>query len=107
ADLPDLAEYQNLSVDDLFVLLDGMQLLGFAHVGGGDVELTAAGKAFSNAEMDERKAMFANHLLQDRPNQRAPPCCFLIEREYLVSEVCAMKSLVRFINGGLDAGQCA
>ena len=44
ADLPDLAEYQNLSMDDLFVLLDEMQLLGLAHVGGGDIELTPAGQ---------------------------------------------------------------
>ena len=74
-----------MAVDDLFVLLDGMQLLGFAKVGGGDVELTPAGKAFSDAEMDDRKAIFRDHLLrnvplaahiqkvlQELPNHRAP-----------------------------------
>ena len=113
ADLPDLAEYQNLAVDDLFVLLDGMQLLGFAHVGGGDVELTAAGKAFSNAEMDERKAMFGNHLLrnvplaahiqkvlQERPNHRAPAARFLSELEDHMSEEWANDTLERLINWG-------
>jgi len=113
ADLPDLAEYQNLSVDDLFVLLDGMQLLGFAHVGGGDVELTAAGKAFSDAEMDERKAMFRNHLLrnvplaahiqkvlQERPNHRAPAQRFLTELEDHMSEEWASDTLDRLINWG-------
>jgi NitT/TauT family transport system ATP-binding protein len=111
ADLPDLAEYQNLSVDDLFVLLDGMQLLGLAHVGGGDVELTAAGKAFSNAEMDERKAIFAEHLLRnvplaahirkvltERPNHRAPAARFLSELEDHMSEEWAQDTLERLIN---------
>ena len=93
--------------------LDGMQLLGFAHVGGGDVELTAAGKAFSNAEMDERKAMFGNHLLrnvplaahiqkvlQERPNHRAPAARFLSELEDHMSEEWANDTLERLINWG-------
>jgi NitT/TauT family transport system ATP-binding protein len=113
ADLPDLAEYQNLSVDDLFVLLDGMQLLGFAHVGGGDVELTAAGKAFSDAEMDDRKKIFAEHLLrnvplaahiqkvlQERPNHRAPAARFLGELEDHMSEEWSNDTLERIINWG-------
>jgi NitT/TauT family transport system ATP-binding protein len=113
ADLPDLAEYQNLAVDDLFVLLDGMQLLGFAHVGGGDVELTPAGKAFSDAEMDDRKEMFRDHLLrnvplaahiqkvlQERPNHRAPASRFLTELEDHMSEEWANDTLERLINWG-------
>jgi len=113
ADLPDLAEYQNLSVDDLFVLLDGMQLLGFAHVGGGDVELTPAGKAFSDAEMDDRKELFRDHLLrnvplaahiqkvlQERPNHRAPASRFLTELEDHMSEEWANDTLERLINWG-------
>ncbi len=113
ADLPDLAEYQNLAVDDLFVLLDGMQLLGLAYVGGGDVELTPAGKAFSNAEMDERKKIFAEHLLrnvplaahirkvlQERPNHRAPASRFLNELEDHMSEEDANDTIERIINWG-------
>jgi NitT/TauT family transport system ATP-binding protein len=113
ADLPDLAEYQNLAVDDLFPLIDGMQLLGFAHVGGGDIELTPAGKAFSDAEMDERKRIFANHLLhnvplaahiqrvlQERPNHRAPASRFLNELEDHMSEEEADLALQRLINWG-------
>ena len=111
ADLPDLADYQSLSVDELFVLLDGMQLLGFAHVGGGDVELTPAGRAFSDAEMDDRKEMFRNHLLrnvplaahiqkvlQERPNHRAPASRFLTELEDHMSEEWANDTLDRLIN---------
>jgi NitT/TauT family transport system ATP-binding protein len=113
ADLPDLAEYQNLAVDDLFVLLDGMQLLGFAQVGGGDVELTPAGKAFSDAEMDDRKTLFRDHLLRnvplaahiqkvlkERPNHRAPASRFLTELEDHMSEEWANDTLERLINWG-------
>jgi NitT/TauT family transport system ATP-binding protein len=111
ADLPDLAEYQSLALDDLFVLLDGMQLLGFANVGGGDVELTPTGKAFSNAEMDDRKRIFRNNLLlnvplaahiqkvlQERPNHRAPASRFLSELEDHMSEGEADETLDRLIN---------
>jgi NitT/TauT family transport system ATP-binding protein len=111
ADLPDLAEYQNLQLDDLFVLLDGMQLLGFAHVGGGDVELTPAGRNFSNAEMDERKKIFGEHLLRnvplsahiqkvlrERPNHKAPASRFLNELEDHMSEEDANDTLERLIN---------
>ena len=113
ADLPDLAEYQNLSVDDLFVLLDGLQLLGFAQVGGGDIELTPAGKAFSNAEMDQRKKIFADHLLRnvplaayirkiltERPNHRAPASRFINELEDHMSEEEAAETMERMINWG-------
>jgi NitT/TauT family transport system ATP-binding protein len=111
ADLPDLAEYQSLSVDELFVLLDGMQLLGLAQVGGGDVELTPAGKAFSIAEMDQRKTIFADNLLRnvplaahiqkvlrERPNHRAPASRFLNELEDYMSEEWAQDTLERLIN---------
>ncbi|GAA6742072.1 nitrate/sulfonate/bicarbonate ABC transporter ATP-binding protein [Thermus oshimai] len=39
ADLPLLAEEESLEVDDLFPLLEALELLGFARVAGGDVEL--------------------------------------------------------------------
>src|SRR5204863_8365017 len=47
ADLPHLADEENLDVDDLFPLLDFMQLLGWAHVSGGDIDLTASGRAYA------------------------------------------------------------
>ncbi|HLG90462.1 MAG TPA: nitrate/sulfonate/bicarbonate ABC transporter ATP-binding protein [Alphaproteobacteria bacterium] len=110
ADLPDLAEYQNLSMDDLFVLLDGMQLLGLAHVAGGDIELTAIGRAFSEAEIDERKRIFGEALLRnvplaahivkvlkERPNHRAPASRFLNELEDHMSEEEAGVTLDRLI----------
>ncbi len=59
ADLPHLAETIDLAVDDLFPLLETLQLLGFAQVGGGDIEATAAGRALAEADMLKRKQIFA------------------------------------------------
>jgi NitT/TauT family transport system ATP-binding protein len=113
ADLPELADYQNLSADDLFPLIDAMQMLGFARVGGGDIELTALGKNFSDAEIDDRKRMFKEALLlnvplaahidkvlHDRPNHKAPAARFLRELEDHLSEEEAERTLDRLINWG-------
>jgi NitT/TauT family transport system ATP-binding protein len=113
ADLPELADYQSLAADDLFPLIDAMQLLGFARVGGGDIELTAAGKAFSDAEIDDRKRMFREALLlnvplvahidkvlRERPNHKAPAARFLRELEDHLSEEEAERTLDRVINWG-------
>ena len=41
ADLPHLADEENLVMDELFPLIETLQLLGLANVSGGDIELTA------------------------------------------------------------------
>lgn len=66
-DLPLLAEEEGLEVDDLFPLLEALELLGFARVERGDVELTPAGIAWAEADPEERKVMFAEHLLRQVP----------------------------------------
>ncbi|MGH7090745.1 MAG: nitrate/sulfonate/bicarbonate ABC transporter ATP-binding protein, partial [Stellaceae bacterium] len=67
ADLPKLAESEHLSTDDLVVLTEALQLLGFAHVGGGDIEAMPAGHAFAAADLLHRKQIFAEHLLRSIP----------------------------------------
>ncbi len=67
ADLPDLAQKMQFAVDELFPLLDVLDLLGFAHVGQGDIVLTSAGRAYVNADTDGRKRLFAEHLLRHIP----------------------------------------
>ncbi|WP_041433806.1 nitrate/sulfonate/bicarbonate ABC transporter ATP-binding protein [Thermus sp. CCB_US3_UF1] len=66
-DLPLLAEEGGLEVDDLFPLLEALELLGFARVERGDVELTPAGLAWAQASPEEQKVMFAEHLLRQVP----------------------------------------
>jgi len=98
-DLPDVADYLNLNIDDLFPITEVLEILGFATVSEGDIELTRAGKLFTNADILERKKIFANHLLKsvplaqrivrvldERPNHRANKERFINELEDYLSE---------------------
>ncbi|HVH76341.1 MAG TPA: nitrate/sulfonate/bicarbonate ABC transporter ATP-binding protein [Stellaceae bacterium] len=116
ADLPDLAANENLAIDDLFPLLDTLQLLGLAHVGDGDVVLTAQGRRYADADMQGRKGIFADgvlrhvplalhirRVLDERPGHRAPAARFLRELEDHLSEEEAARVLDTIINWGRHA----
>lgn len=66
-DLPELAEEAHLDVDELFPLIETLELLEFAKISKGDIELVDAGKAFAEADILQRKEMFAQHLKQHVP----------------------------------------
>jgi len=59
ADLADLADDLSLEVDDLLPLVDACALLGFADVDHGRVTLTETGTAFSTADIQTSKQIFA------------------------------------------------
>src|SRR6266853_2078932 len=116
ADLPHLADEENLVMDELFPLIETLQLLGFAHVSGGDIELTALGRAYAEADMLARKQIFAEALLKhvplaahirrvldERPGHRAPATRFLRELEDHLSEEEAERVLETVINWGRHA----
>jgi NitT/TauT family transport system ATP-binding protein len=63
ADLPKIASELQLEIDELFPVAETLQLMRFAEVEGGDIKLTEAAMAFANAGLDERKRIFARHLL--------------------------------------------
>jgi len=99
ADLPALAEELNFEVDDLFPIAETLQLLRFAEVAQGDIQLTPAGRRFVEADLDDRKKLFAEHLvayvplaalikrvLDERPNHRARAARFSEELEDFMSE---------------------
>ena len=99
ADLPELADQMGFGVDKLFPLLDALETLKFAHVEGGDVELTPSGKSYVDADILRRKEIFAEHLirhvglaahirrvLDERPGNRAKEDRFLRELEDFFSE---------------------
>lgn len=67
ADLPELAETLQLDVDDLFPLTEVLELLGFAKVSKGDIELAPSGMDFANADILARKQIFSQHLLAHVP----------------------------------------
>ena len=116
ADLPQLADSENLVMDDLFPLIELQQLLGWAHVSAGDIELTPSGRAYAAADMLTRKQMFADALLKhvplvahirrvldERPGHRAPAARFLRELEDHLSEEEAERVLDTVINWGRHA----
>jgi NitT/TauT family transport system ATP-binding protein len=113
ADLPKLAESEHLSTDELVVLIEALQLLGFAHVGGGDIEMMPSGRAFAAADLQHRKQIFAEHILRsipliqhirkvldERPGHSAPEGRFLAELEDHLSEDEAQRVLETVINWG-------
>lgn len=116
ADLPHLEDNVGLETDELLPLIETLQLLGFATVAGGDIELTAAGKVYADADIQRRKVMFGDHLLHqiplaahirrvldERPGHRAPKARFLRELEDHLDEEEADELLETIINWGRHA----
>lgn len=98
-DLPELSDYLLMNIDDLFALTEVLEVLRFAHVTKGDIELSPAGKIFANSDILERKKIFAAHLLKyvplarhirrvldERPGHQATKQRFLNELEDYLSE---------------------
>lgn len=113
--LPELAESLHLNADDLFPLAEVLDILGFAHIRDGELILTSAGKLFANADILERKKIFAAHLLRYVPlakhirqvleeriatGQRASLDRFLTELEDFLSEKEAERVLRTVIEWG-------
>jgi NitT/TauT family transport system ATP-binding protein len=69
-DLPELADELMMNVDDLFPILETLEVLGFAEIREGDVHLSALGQQFSEADLQERKQLFAHRLLEKIPLAR-------------------------------------
>ncbi|AJC19986.1 AAA-associated domain-containing protein [Pandoraea pulmonicola] len=113
ADLPEIAQTLLLEVDDLFPVAEILDQLGFAELKEGDILLTAAGKRFVDMSTQERKVLFAEHLLrhvplaarirsvlQERRGQRAPRVRFEQELEDSMSDDLAQETLDTAINWG-------
>jgi NitT/TauT family transport system ATP-binding protein len=66
-DLPELADELMMNVDDLFPIIETLEILGFAKVLDGDIYLSDLGKQFSEADLQERKQWFAKQLLEKVP----------------------------------------
>lgn len=69
-DLPELADELMMNIDDLFPILETLEILGFAKVSAGDIQLSELGKQFSEADLQERKQLFAQRLLDKVPLAR-------------------------------------
>jgi NitT/TauT family transport system ATP-binding protein len=106
ADLPPLAASLQLEIDELFPIAETLQLLRFAELAEGDLRLTEAGNRFVHGNPDERKKLFAQHLvtyvplaghikhvLDERATHRAPASRFRDELEDQMPEEAAEQTL--------------
>jgi NitT/TauT family transport system ATP-binding protein len=113
ADLPDIATSLQMEIDDLFPVAEALQMLRFVEVAGGDITLTAEGRQFAGLDTDQRKHLFARHLLtyvalaghirrvlDERPKHRAPWSRFADELEDHMSPGAAEQTLRTVIDLG-------
>jgi len=113
ADLPELATALQMEVDDLFPIVEMLQLLRFVDLADGDIRLTPQGRRLADSDTDERKRLFADHLLtyvpivalikrvlDERPSHRAPFSRFSDQLEDFMSEEFAEQTLRSAITWG-------
>ena len=106
ADLPELAGALHYNADELFPIAEVLQLLRFAELKGGDIRLLPAANRYALADVDERKHLFAQHLLSfvplvahirrvldDRSTHTAPARRFRDQLEDFMSESAARQTL--------------
>jgi NitT/TauT family transport system ATP-binding protein len=98
ADLPALAGPLQLELDDLLPIGEALQMFRFAVVEEGDIRLMEAGRAFVDADTDQRKRLFGaalqanvplaaeiRRVLDERPAHRASAVRFRDELEDFMS----------------------
>jgi len=112
-DLPELADELMMHVDDLFPIMETLEILGFAKISDGDIQLSRIGKAFAEADILEKKQLFAKQLilkvplaqvirktLDDRKGHRVSEERFLTKLEDYLSDKEAKKVLKTLIDWG-------
>ena len=113
ADMPEIARGLQLEVDELFPVAEMLQHLGFAEVHSGDIVLTQPARVFADLGTQERKVLFAEHLLQsvplaarirqvlnERPGHHAPRVRFEQELEDFLTDSAAEETLDSVITWG-------
>jgi NitT/TauT family transport system ATP-binding protein len=94
ASMAELADSLQLEIDELFPMAETLQLLRFAELQAADLILTPAARHYAEADVDQRKALFAHALvahvplvqhirriLDERSNHTAPARRFRDELE--------------------------
>lgn len=65
--LQDLSESLHLDVENLLPIIEILDILHFAKISEGDLELTKSGRSFAEADIQLKKEEFASHLLHFVP----------------------------------------
>lgn len=98
-ELTELAQQMQMQIDDIFPILEALELLDFASVRDRQVQATRHGEGFVEADIARRKIIFGEHLLRrvplaahilhvldERARGRAPLARFLRELEDSLTE---------------------
>lgn len=112
-DLPELAEALHLDLSHLFPIMEVLDMLRFAKISEGDILFQEAGRLLINADILQRKQLFAKHLLNyiplakhirevldNHPNHRISEKEFLDELEIFLTEDESHKLLKTMIDWG-------
>jgi len=113
ADLADLARELQMEADELLPIAETLQLMRFAEIEGRTFRLTPAARRYDAADVDERKQIFARHLLayiplaahirrvlDDRASHQAPATRFRDELEDFMSEPYAEETMDAIVSWG-------
>ena len=106
ASMSELADSLQLEADELFPIAETLQLLRFAELQGPELVLTPAARRYAQGDVDQRKALFAQALIQhvplvqhirrvldERASHEAPARRFRDELEDYMSEDYAEETL--------------
>ena len=112
-DLPMLADELMMNVDDLFPILETLEILGFAEIRAGVIHLSNLGREFADADLQARKQLFAQRLLDkvplaryirrildEKPDNRVSEERFLTKLEDYLSEEESNRVLTTMIDWG-------
>ena len=65
--LQDLSDSLKMDIEDLFPIIEMLDILHFAQITDGNIALTKAGSDFADADILSKKEAFANHLMRFVP----------------------------------------
>lgn len=112
-DLPKLADDLHFEIDDLFPITEVLEIMHFIRVSEGDVVLTDSGRKLALAEIQDRKKIFAEHLiayvplarhvrtvLDKKAEHEVSETVFLSELETVLSDASAEETLAVVIDWG-------
>ena len=113
ADLGALGRELMMEADELLPIAETLQLMRFAEIEGRAIRLTPAARRYEAADVDERKQLFAQHLLayvplaahirrvlDDRASHQAPATRFRDELEDFMSEPYAEETMDAIVSWG-------
>ena len=113
SDLATLGRELQMEADELLPIIETLQLMRFAEMAERTIRLTAPAKRYDAADMDERKQIFARHLLayvplaahirrvlDDRASHQAPATRFRDELEDFMSEEYAEETMDAVVSWG-------